>query len=157
MLRVWNDPAFVRYVGDRGIRSLDDAEAALEAGILAMYRDVGFGPYRVAIRDNDEPIGICGLFKRDYLDDPDLGFGLLPEYCRSGYAYEASTAVLRDARDTLGLARVTAIVSPENSASIGLIDKLGLERVEAMRPPGEDREALLYAVDLNRWQRGGSV
>lgn len=150
MLRVWNDPAFVRYVGDRGIRTPAEARAALEAGILAMYGEMGYGPYRVALRAGDEPIGICGLFKRDYLEDPDIGFGLLPEYCRSGYAYEASQAVLDDARDRLGLARVTAIVSPENRASIGLIEKLGLTRVEAFRPPGEDRDVLLYAIDFSR-------
>jgi RimJ/RimL family protein N-acetyltransferase len=150
MLGVWNDPAFMRYVGDRGIRTLPEAEAALEAGILAMYREKGYGPYRVAIRERDEPIGICGLFKRDYLDDPDIGFGLLPEYCRSGYAYEASRAVLDDARDGLGLSRVTAIVSPENVASIGLIEKLGMHRVELLRPPGEDKEVLLYAVEFDQ-------
>lgn len=146
MLRVWNDPAFVRFVGDRGIRSLDEAAAALEAGALAMYRDYGYGPYRVALQDSDEPIGICGLFKRDYLDDPDIGFGLLPEYCRSGYAYEAASAVMDDARKSGEFRRITAIVSPENTVSIGLIDKLGLSFVERIKPPGNDSEVLLYAV-----------
>lgn len=148
MLKVWNDPAFVRFVGDRGIRTLDEATAALEAGALAMYRDFGYGPFRVALRSNDEPIGICGLFKRDYLDDPDIGFGLLPEYCRNGYAFEAASAVMDDARRAGLFDRISAIVSPDNAASIGLIDKLGLTLVERMRPPGNDSDVLLYAVDL---------
>ena len=149
MLRVWNDPAFIRYVGDRGIRTLDEARDALRQGALAMYEDHGYGPFRVAIRQSDEPLGICGLFKRDYLDDPDLGFGLLPEYCRNGYAWEAATAVIDDARANIGLDRLTAIVSPDNRASIGLIAKLGMTFVERFRPPGNDDDVLLYAIDLH--------
>ena len=102
----------------------------------------------MARKDDDEPMGFCGLFKRDYLEDPDIGFGLLPEFCRSGYACEAARAVLDEARDDLGLRRVTAIVSPDNAASIGLIDKLGLEFVERMRVPGDDHDVLLYAIDF---------
>lgn len=146
MLAVWNDPDFVRYVGDRGIRTFDEAREALAQGILAMYRDHGFGPYRVATKDGDKPMGICGLFQRDYLDDPDIGFALLPEFCRQGYAFEAAVAVLDEAK-VAGLERVTAIVSPENVASIGLIEKLGLSPAERMRPPGEERDVLLYAID----------
>ena len=148
MLAVWNDPAFVRYVGDRGIRTLDEAEEALANGILATYRDHGYGPYRVATRDGDRPMGICGLFKRDYLDDPDIGFGLLPEFCRAGFAYEASRAVLDEAKRS-GLERVTAIVSPDNAASIGLIDKLGMSFVERLKPPGQDDEVLIYAIEMD--------
>ena len=147
MLAVWNDPDFVRHVGDRGIRTLDAARNALAQGILATYRDHGYGPYRVATVDDDVPMGVCGLFRRDYLDDPDIGFGLLPEFCRQGYAFEAALAVLGEAK-TIGLERVTAIVSPENTASIGLIEKLGLSLAERMRPPGEERDVILYAIDL---------
>jgi len=148
MLAVWNDPEFVRHVGDRGIRTLDEARDALVHGILAMYRNHGYGPYRVATKDGDTPMGICGLFRREYLDDPDIGFGLLPEFCRQGYAFEAALAVLDEAK-TMGLERVTAIVSPENTASIGLIEKLGLSLAERMRPPGDEHVVLLYAIDLS--------
>ena len=81
--------------------------------------------------------------------NPDIGFGLLPEYCRHGYAYEAAKAVMDDTRDGLGFSRVTAIVSPENKASIGLIDKLGLSFVEPMRPPGDASDVLLYAAQFD--------
>ncbi|MDJ0940302.1 MAG: GNAT family N-acetyltransferase [Woeseiaceae bacterium] len=147
MLGVWNDPAFVRFVGDRGVRSLDQARTALREGALKLYADFGYGPYRVATRDEDRPMGVCGLFKREHLADPDIGFGLLPEFCRQGYAYEAAVAVLEHAQGVLQLNRVTAIVSPENEASIGLIDKLGLQFVERMRMPGEDHDVLLYAIE----------
>lgn len=148
MLAVWNDPAFVHHVGDRGIRGEVAAREALRDGILALYRDHGFGPYRVALRADDTPMGICGLFQRDYLDDPDIGFALLPAFCGAGYAFEAATAVMDEARTTLGLKRVTAIVSPGNAASIGLIEKLGLSLDRRMRRPEEEEDILIYAVAL---------
>jgi ribosomal-protein-alanine N-acetyltransferase len=143
-----NDRAPDAALGHRGRRRADAWRLALERGILGMYRDHGYGPYRVATKDGEEPMGICGLFLRDYLDDPDIGFALLPDFCRKGYAFEAARAVLDEAR-TMGLDRVTAIVSPENAASIGLIDKLGLSFAERMRPPGEERDVLLYAIDFS--------
>ena len=146
MLSIWNDPAFVRYVGDRGVRTVAEAEQSLAAGALKLYSDFGYGPYCVALRGDDASIGICGLFKREHLDAPDIGFAFLPAHCRNGYAYESASAVLSHTRDDLGLDRVTAIVSPENAASIGLIEKLGMQEERRMRMPGEDHDVLLYGV-----------
>jgi len=108
-----------------------------------------FGPYRVVRRSDDTPMGICGLFQREYLDDPDIGFALLPAYCRRGYAEEASRAVLEEAREVMGLERVSAIVSPGNVKSINLIEKLGFSLLERRVPPGEDDEVLLYEMALD--------
>lgn len=147
MLEIWNDPAFVRYVGDRGIRSTDEAAQALADGPLKLYEDYGFGPYRLALRDTDTAIGICGLFRREGLDDPDVGFALLPEFCGKGYAKEAAEIVVAHAKNELALPRLTAIVSPENVASIGLIEKLGLRFERMIQMPGESENISLYGVD----------
>lgn len=147
MLRIWNDPAFVRYVGDRGLRSDDDARRALESGPLRMYADFGYGPYYLSLRHTGAPVGVCGLFRRKGLDDPDIGFALLPEYRGGGYAREAAEAVVTQARTTLGLARLTAIVSAENRHSVRLIEKLGLSFDRMLALEGDDREACLYAVE----------
>ncbi len=147
MLAVWNDPDFVEHVGDRGIRNIDEARSALKDGILSMYGDLGYGPYCMTLRGSEERIGICGLFKRDNLDDPDIGFGLLPAHRRDGFAWEAAVAVLNEARDVLGFERVTAIVSPGNKASVRLIEKLGLVYVEPIRMPGDEEDVSLYAVE----------
>jgi len=150
LLAVWNDPAFIRHVGDRGIRTVEQASEALANGPLKLYAELGYGPYRVSLTDSDEPVGICGLFKRGYLDDPDIGFALLPDYWGKGFAYEAATAVLNHACHGLGLRRVTAIVSSGNTTSIRLIEKLGL-RFEAMVTiPGDEKELCLYSVDWNK-------
>ena len=148
MLAVWNDPAFVRYVGDRGIRTLEQAQAAIEEGPLRLYREYGYGPFRVRRREGDVDMGICGLFRREGLDEPDIGFAILPEFCGRGFGFEASVAVLEHARDALGLSCVTAIVSPQNIASIGLLEKLGMCYDSAIRMPGDDRDVGLYRIDF---------
>ncbi len=149
MLAVWNDPAFIRYVGDRGIRTIDEAHDAMSTGVLQLYEKYGYGPFRMALKDDDTAMGICGLFKRDNLDDPDIGYGVLPEHCGKGYAYEASCAVLEYARSDLRLERLIAMISPENQASIGLIGKLGFRFERMHRVQDEEDEACIYGTQLN--------
>ena len=148
MLLIWNDPAFLRFVGDRGIRTVDEARKTLQEGAMQLYEKYGYGPYRVALKSDDTAVGICGLFRRDGLDEPDIGFSTLPEHCGRGYAFEAAVAVIGHARDDLGLARLTAIVSPENIASIGLIRKLGLQFERMHRLEGEEKDVALYGMAL---------
>ena len=146
MLAIWNDPAFMQFVGDRGVRTVEEAQVSLQKGPLTLYVEYGYGPFRVIRRMDGASMGICGLFRRDGLDEPDIGFALLPEYCGEGFGYEASIAVLDHARDVLDLPRVTAIVSPENSASISLLEKLGLHYDKPMRLPGDDKDVSLYSI-----------
>lgn len=150
LLAVWNDPAFKHNVGDRGVRTTKQASEALVNGPLKQYSDYGYGPFRVALADGDMPIGICGLFRRDNLEDPDIGFALLPEFCGQGLAYEAANAVSLHARDTLGLTRIIAIVSPQNAASIGLIEKLGLRFESMLTMPGGGEEICLYSINWDK-------
>jgi RimJ/RimL family protein N-acetyltransferase len=119
-------------------------------GILRLYEDYGYGPYRVSLKDSGDAIGICGLFRRDGLDDPDIGYATLPEYCGKGYASEAGRAVVEHARTALGLERVIAIISPENAASIGLIGKLGFEFERMHRMPDDDHDICIYGKSLNK-------
>ena len=148
MLAIWNDPAFVCFVGDRGIRTLDEAKDAMTEGVLRLYEQFGYGPYCLVRKSDSERVGICGLFRRDVLEDPDIGFALLPPYCGSGLASEAARAVVAHARDDLGIETLTAIVSPDNSASIALIEKLGLSLERGITMPGENDEISLYSIRL---------
>ena len=149
MLAVWNDPAFIRYVGDRGIRTLKEARGALRDGALKLYADYGFGPYRMVRKTDGVNVGICGLFRRDGLADADIGFSTLPQYCGKGFGYEAACAVIEHARVDACLSRLTALVSPENTASVRLIEKLGLIFEKMIRMPGEDSDVCLYAMQLS--------
>jgi [ribosomal protein S5]-alanine N-acetyltransferase len=133
ILELLNDPAFLRYIGDKAVRTEDDARGYIESGPMASYERFGFGLLLVSLTSG-EPIGMCGLLKRDALDDVDLGFALLPGFRAHGYAFEAAAAVLAHAEAAWGLTRVLAITSPDNEASIGLLAKLGFafERMARM-------------------------
>ncbi len=148
MLSIWNDPAFVRYVGDRGVRTIEQAKTALTEGVLRLFERYGYGPFCVVRKTDGMRIGICGLFRREVLDDPDIGFALLPQYCGSGFAGEAARAVVAHARDDLGIDMLTAIVSPDNAPSVGLIGKLGFSFDRGITMPGEEQEISLYSMRL---------
>jgi RimJ/RimL family protein N-acetyltransferase len=150
LLAIWNDAAFVRNVGDRGVRTLEQAREALRSGAFRLYADYGFGPYAMVRKSDASRVGICGLFKRDNLDDPDIGFALLPEYCRQGLAAEAALAVLDHARNDLCLERLAGIVSPGNAGSIRLLEKLGLTFSRMITMPGDEHEVCLYSRPLGR-------
>lgn len=141
LLRQYNEPAFLRFIGDRGLHTLDDARSAITNAHHASYATNGFGMLLVELASTHTPIGVCGLVKRPTLSDVDIGFALLPDYWGQGYAIEAASEVLRLAKGELGLPRVVAIVSPENTASQRVLEKLGLKFVELMWLNGADQPA----------------
>lgn len=145
ILGLVNDPDWLRYIGDRKVHSLDDARSYIAKGPTAMHARHGHSLMLVALKDGT-PIGLCGLLKRDTLEQPDIGFAFLPQYRGQGYALEAAAATLADGRNRLGLRRILAITSPDNAASGRLLEKLGL-RLEGLRLlPGETRQVRLYAL-----------
>ena len=146
MLSVWNDPAFIKHVGDRGIYTVEQAQEALINGPFQLYEKYGYGPFRISLRENDRAIGICGLFRREGYDDPDIGWSTLPVYAGQGYAFEAASAVLNYAHDEVGLARVVAFITAENLPSVGLAKKLGLRYERMARLVGDDEDVCLYSV-----------
>jgi RimJ/RimL family protein N-acetyltransferase len=138
ILTLLNDPSFIHNIGDRGVRTLDDARAYIENGPRTSYALNGFGLWLVERRDDGEPIGICGLLKRAVLDDVDIGFAFLPAYQGQGYGGESASAVLEHARTVLGLTRIVAIVNAANTVSARLLEKIGLSFEGMVQPfPGE--------------------
>jgi len=137
ILKLLNEPSFLRYIGDKGVRNLDDARQYILKGPVASYEQNGFGLYLVELKENRMPIGISGLVKRDALPDADIGFAFLPEYWSKGYAVESAAAVMTYARERLRLGRILAITSPDNEASAKLLGKIGL-RFERMIKLSED-------------------
>lgn len=146
VLELTNDPDWLRHIGDRGVRTLDDARAYVRDGPAASYARHGFGLYLVELSDGSVPAGICGLLRRDWLEDADLGFAFLPRFRGMGLAHEAARGTLEHGRDALGLRRIAAIVSPENAGSIRLLKKLGMRFERMALPPGESREVCVYAT-----------
>ncbi len=125
VLRLVNEPSFLRYIGDRGVRTLEDARRYIADGPVAGYARYGYGLLRVARKSDGTTVGMCGILRRDALPDPDIGFSLLPEYWSQGYALESAEAVMKHARESLRLGRILAITSKDNEPSMRLLGKLG--------------------------------
>jgi ribosomal-protein-alanine N-acetyltransferase len=148
ILELTNDPDWLRHIGNGGIRTLDDARGYIATGPAAMYARLGFGLYAVELRESGTPVGICGLIKRDWLEDVDVGFAFLPRFRGMGYAREAASATLEYARSALGLCRIAAIFSPDNDASIRLLAKLGLSFERMARPAADGEEVCVFGGAL---------
>ncbi len=127
IMKLVNEPAFLAHIGDKGVRDHDSACEYLEKGPMDSYRQHGFGLFRIALKQDDTPIGMCGLIKRPWLADVDVGYAFLKKYRGKGYAFESASTILKYGYETLGIKRIVAITSPENDASIGLLEKLGLQ------------------------------
>lgn len=123
-----NSEGWLKYIGDRNINTIEDAKSYLENNYLTCYGKQGFGPYLVLLKCGT-PIGSAGLYKRENLDRPDIGFAFLPEYMNKGYAYEAASAIMKYASEELGLNEIVGFTLPDNVSSIKLLQKLGLSRI----------------------------
>jgi len=126
IVELLNDPAFLRFIGDKGVRTTEDARQYILTGPVDSYERHGFGLWLVELKDSETPIGICGLLKRETLSDVDIGFAFLPQYRSKGYAFESAAAVMRYGRNVLGLRRVVAITNEENIDSLRVLEKIGM-------------------------------
>ncbi|WP_280152344.1 GNAT family N-acetyltransferase [Piscinibacter sp. XHJ-5] len=146
ILELLNEPGWLRFIGDRGVRTLQGARDYIRNGPAAMIERHGFGLFLVELKADGTPLGMCGLIKRDGLSDVDIGFAFLERHGRKGYALESASAVMDHARAVLGLSRVVAITSVDNHASIRLLEKIGLRFVRMVTLPGNDEEIRLFAT-----------
>ena len=148
ILELLNEPSFIRNIGDRGVRTIDDANAYIQNGPVASYTKNGFGLYLVKLKETGESIGMCGLIKRDTLEDVDIGYAFFPRFWSKGYAVEAAQAVKEYAKNVIGLKRLVAIVDPENEGSIRILEKIGLEFEKMVRLSEDDIELKLFGAEI---------
>ena len=146
ILELVNSPGWLEFIGDRGIKTLADAESYIVNGPLASYEKNGFGLYLLVLKPGGISIGMCGLIKRDTLEHPDIGFALLPAYTGKGYAQEAASAVLQYAQETLGIKKIAAITLEKNHRSIQLLTKLGLLFEKKIKFNGNEEELMLFGT-----------
>jgi len=144
ILRLLNEPSFIQNVGYKGVRTLEQASGYLLEGPIKSYQIHGYGLYLVALKESFQPIGMCGLLKRNQLEDVDIGYAFLPEFWSKGFAYESASAVLKFGLNVLGRTKTLAIVSPDNAASIKVLKKLGFAFAKNVQMPPDNSEVALY-------------
>lgn len=148
VLEVLNDPGFIRFVGDRGVRTVEDAARYIEERFVESYRQNGFGLWLAEAKDGGLPVGMCGLVTRKELNVVEVGYAFLPPFRGKGYACEAAAAAARYAREALGLPRLYAITDPDNAVSIRVLEKLGMKLERRVRLAGEESEVNLFSTEL---------
>jgi [ribosomal protein S5]-alanine N-acetyltransferase len=146
IIELLNSPGWLRFIADRNIKTKDDAVSYLQNYPLNSYKKYGFGHYLVKLRDDDTPIGMCGIFKRETLEYPDLGFAFLPGYMGKGYAYEAAAAILKYGKEVLEIKEIAAITTRNNAPSLKLIDRLGMKYDRLHTSPDEKKEFILFKI-----------
>ncbi|WJQ83807.1 GNAT family N-acetyltransferase [Brevibacillus brevis] len=148
VLNLMNEPSWIRFIGDRCLRKTEDARNHILNGAVAMYEKHGFGLYLTELKEGNVPIGLCGLIKRDSLEDVDIGFAFLPAYWGKGYAYEAASAVLAHGKEVVGLQRIVAIATPDNASSANLLKKIGLQEKGMITLPNDTEELKFFAIEF---------
>ncbi|MFC6040946.1 GNAT family N-acetyltransferase [Paenisporosarcina macmurdoensis] len=146
MLELLNEPAWIKYIGDRGIRTIDEAIKYIEDGPMTMYEEKGIGLYLVELKESETPIGICGLIQRDFLKDVDLGFAIHSKYWGNGYACEAAQATLIYGNEVLGFQRIAGFTSLDNEKSAKLLLKLGMIEEDKIKFASTQEEVRLFAI-----------
>ncbi|QEL55591.1 GNAT family N-acetyltransferase [Chromobacterium paludis] len=144
ILELLNEPAFLANIGDKDVRDLAGARNYIEKGPQASYQQYGHGLLLVELSGNAEPVGICGLVKRDSLPHPDIGYAFLQRHWGRGYACEAGAACLAHASAVLKIAQVVGITAPHNLGSIRVLEKLGLRYDRTLELPGIEGPSLYF-------------
>ena len=142
-----NEPSWLRFIGDKKVRTIDDARNYILKGPIESYERNGFGLYLVELKETGDALGICGLIKRETLNDVDIGFAFLPKFWGKGYAIEAGAAVIELGKNTFGLRRIVAITSPDNHSSIKVLERLGMKFEGLIRLAGNEPEIKFFALD----------
>ncbi|HYK71724.1 MAG TPA: GNAT family N-acetyltransferase [Pseudoneobacillus sp.] len=148
ILRLLNEPSWIQYIGDKGVKTEEDAKKYIQSGPIQMYKDYGFGLYVVSLKESGVPIGLCGLIKRISLQYVDIGFAFLPEFTGKGYAFEAAEAVVQYGKQAFSLHKIVAITTLDNVNSQKLLIKLGFHFDSLIKMPHETEELKLFTKNL---------
>lgn len=145
VLELLNSPSWLKYIGDRNVKNLEDAKNYISDKLISSYIKNGFGLYEIILKKDNIPVGMCGLIKRDTLENIDLGFALSPVFTGNGYAFEAAFATLNYAKTVLKLERIIAITTTENKNSIKLLEKLKFVFEKMVHLSNEEEELMLFS------------
>lgn len=145
IFKLVNSPNWLQYIGDRAVRNEEQARDYIESSFIKSYNKNGYGLYKMVLKKSEEPVGICGLVKRDFLESADIGFAILPEFEGQGLTYEAAAATMEFARNDLNVKPILAITSTDNVKSQNLLEKIGLKKINTIEQDGDKGPILLYS------------
>ncbi|SMC83657.1 GNAT family N-acetyltransferase [Cellulophaga tyrosinoxydans] len=148
ILDLVNAPNWLKFIGNRGIKTNKEAEEYLLTGPLKSYATHGYGLWLVALKNTNIPIGMCGFLKRDYLKNPDIGFAILPDYEGLGYTYEAAIAAIHYGKNNLKLNPILGITTEDNYKSRNLLEKIGLSEVDTIKLEPDQKELLVFSTEV---------
>ncbi|MCB0516008.1 MAG: GNAT family N-acetyltransferase [Bacteroidetes bacterium] len=147
ILELLNTPKWIKFIGDRNVNTISDAQNYIKNKMLPQLRQRGYSNYTLIRKNDQQKIGTCGLYHREGLDGIDIGFALLPQYEKKGYAFEAAAKIKEAAFDVFGIHRLLAITTKDNFASQKLLEKLSLQCTETITLPNDSEELLLYKIE----------
>jgi len=148
ILHQLNEPSWLKFIGDKNVYSLNDAKKYIELAPMTMYERYGFGLFLVCAKETSIPLGLCGLMKRDNLDDADLGYAFLPEFWKQGFALEAVESMIDYAKNTHKLSRILALSKSSNTASIKLLNKVGFLFDRDLKLKEDEDKLQIYQLQL---------
>lgn len=143
-----NSPGWIQHIGNRGIRTLTDAEAYIQSPLAQSYEKDGFGLYKMVLKEEQKPIGLCGLIDRSDLPHVDIGFAILPQYQGKGYTFEAAKATMEHGQSKLGLEVIWGITGPSNIKSQKLLEKLGLKFLKKIQFGNYEEDTWVYSNEI---------
>lgn len=146
ILELVNSQGWIANIGDRNIKTNEQAKVYLQNGPLKSYTLNGFGLWLVEVKSDKTSIGMCGIIKRDNLENPDIGFAFLPAFTGKGFAYEIANATLAFAINTLKIPVILGITIPANKASIKLLEKIGLKFSKTFNLPNDPNSLMLFST-----------
>lgn len=146
IFEILNSPKWIEFIGNRNVKTLEDAENYIKRLLLDSYEKNDYGLFKMVLQSEQKAIGICGLVNRPSLDHPDIGFAILPNYERKGYTKEAALATMEYAKSELGFKTILGITSEKNIASQNLLEKIGLSLIDRNKRLGEGDEVMLYST-----------
>lgn len=147
IIELLNDPSFIKYIGDKKVRTVQEAHKYILNGPVSSYKKNGFGLYLVLLKETAVPIGICGLIKRDNLENVDVGFAFMPAYRRKGFAYESASAVVEYGKRNFNLKKIVGVTVPDNTGSIAVLEKIGLKYERMVKMNQDEPEIRLYSIE----------
>lgn len=146
VLQLFNSPKWLKYIGDRNIRSVTDASDYIRDRMLPQFEKLGYSSFTVQRKSDLAKMGTCGLYDREGVDGIDIGFAFLPQYEGRGYAFEAAELLKEMAFSRFGLNEIKAITTRYNFASQKLLEKLGMSQSGTLTLPGDNEELLIYSI-----------